>query len=131
MKKLFLALTIVLISASPAWAEKWVDVSEDVNGNEYFLDYDSIRKAGGFVYYWQIINYLEPIRGTLSTKTYNKLNCDSQGTMTLTAEGYTSHMGKGKLNFSVSPEPKWKYMPSNSSGESIIKYACYWAKQLN
>ena len=50
--------------------------------------------------------------------------------MDLTAEGYTSHMGKGKLNFSVSPEQKWKYMPSGTSGESIIKYACKWAKQL-
>ena len=75
IKKLFLALTIVMISASPAWAEEWVSYSKDVNGNEYFVDTDSIRIAKGFVYYWQITNNLEPApyRGTLSIKEYTKL----------------------------------------------------------
>ncbi len=125
IKKIFLALTIIIISASPAWAENWAYVGESVGGHEHFVDADSIRKAKGFVYYWSLINRLEPSpSGTLSNKTYYKLNCDSQGSMTLTAEGYTSHMGKGKLNFSENPEPKWRYMKSGSIHGGINKIVC-------
>ena len=125
IKKLFLALTIVLISASPVWAENWVRVATKAN---LFVDTDSIRKASGFVYYWQITNYLEPLHGDLSSKIYIKLNCDSLGYMYLKIETYDSHMGKGKLTSSFTPQPKWDYFASGSPGDIIAKQVCKWAK---
>ena len=59
IKKLFLALTIVLISASPVWAEDWVSGVRSLNGAEYFVDTDSIRTLKGFVYYWSLSDYLK------------------------------------------------------------------------
>ena len=52
-------------------------------------------------------------------KIYIKLNCDSLGYMYLKIETYDSHMGKGKLTSSFTPEPKWDYFASGSPGDII------------
>ena len=83
IKKLFLALTIVLISASPTWAEGWElpawgkkfkfftepTMSENwrhtathYDGTKTFIDVNSITKSVDgkkeYIYYWVIINLI-------------------------------------------------------------------------
>ena len=131
IKKLFLALTILLISTSPVWAENWVPLAES-NQGEAFVDADSIRKAGGFVYFWQIVNYTEPTKyQTLSVKAYIKVNCNSLGYMSLKSEYYDSHMGKGKLNSSGNPKQVWIYDPPNSAGNIIMREVCSYSQKIN
>ncbi len=130
IKKLFLALTIVLIFASPVLAEKWVKVGENSVGTEHFVDKDSIKKAKGFVYYWVIVNYLEPgAGGHLSIKKYIKQDCDPFRYQTLKYDFYDNHMAKGKLILADKLEPKWSLgrfpFPYHYSN---YKKLCEWAK---
>ncbi len=61
MKKLtliFILLFTVLLSA-PSYA-KWTEVSESVDGDTYYVDFERIRKHGGYVYFWRLGDLRKP-----------------------------------------------------------------------
>jgi len=60
MKKITLLLTTLVFSltmmfASTSYAE-WTEVSEGVDGDTYYVDFERIRKHGGYVYFWYLID---------------------------------------------------------------------------
>ncbi len=131
IKKLFLALTIIIISASPGWAEDWVRAASSYT-TDHYLDTDSVRKRAGYVYAWELMNYVEPTKsGDLSTKSYLKIDCDSFGYQYLTIEYYDSHWAKGKRTQAGPPTHKLKgvhYPRSGSTMEYFVETACKLAK---
>ena len=54
MKKLLILLFSILISFN-SYGE-WEEVAEGMNGDIYYLDKDSIKKHGGYVYFWEYIS---------------------------------------------------------------------------
>ena len=60
MKKLI--LTALLCFCISAYAFNWKKVYEDTEGAIYYVDVDSLKKRNGFVYYWQLVDYPEPVR---------------------------------------------------------------------
>ena len=73
MKKLLTILTLIftLMFSSTSYAE-WTKVSENVeDGDSFYVDYDRIRKHDGYVYCWEMGDYLKPNKyGDLSVKSY-------------------------------------------------------------
>ena len=62
MKKLGIiaaALASTVALASPVFAE-WTEVSESVSGNTFYIDYDTVKENNGYVYYWELLDYLKP-----------------------------------------------------------------------
>ena len=62
IKKITLGITLffsTLMIASPAYAD-WKWVSESANGTIYYVDFDRIRTNGGYVYFWQLVDFLKP-----------------------------------------------------------------------
>ena len=80
MKHLTLILTLffsTLMLASPAYAD-WELVGKSVDGTSAYVDFDRMRKNGGYVYYWELADYFVP-RGDmkmLSTKVYRQGDCE-------------------------------------------------------
>ena len=87
MKKFILIFTLLfstVISSSPSYAEgflspsyaEWTKVNKDADGNTNYVDFESIRKKDGYVYWWVLSDILKPtIQGHLSSKSYNQGDC--------------------------------------------------------
>ena len=52
-----LLFTVMIPSTSFAG---WTKVDESVSGDTFYVDFERIKKHGGFVYYWNLTDYLEP-----------------------------------------------------------------------
>ena len=52
-------MLFTLMFSPPSYAE-WTKVSEDVDGNTFYVDFDRIRKVDGNVYYWGLTDYFKP-----------------------------------------------------------------------
>ena len=46
-----IALIFLVVYPSTSFAE-WKKVSESVSGNTFYVDFESIKKNRGYVYYW-------------------------------------------------------------------------------
>ena len=59
MKKLLTAIVTAGIVAlsTPVFAE-WTKVGESVNGDTWYIDYDTVKENNGYVFYWGMDDYL-------------------------------------------------------------------------
>ena len=133
MKHLTLILSLffsTLMIASPAYAD-WESLDDNVDGTTFYVDFDRIRKNGGYVYYWELSNKMEPIESeTLSFKTYTQGDCDMFRYKALSWSFHKQPMGEGLGDIKSTPNPEWNYPAPNSSAESILNQVCKFAKYL-
>jgi hypothetical protein len=74
----------------------WRKVSKNVNGTTFYVDLDSIRKHGGYVYFWKLTEYLHPIPNMpLSLKVYKQGDCKVFRYKDLSIFAYAERMGRG------------------------------------
>ncbi|MDC0651431.1 hypothetical protein OAP52_05155 [Hellea sp.] len=132
MRHLTLILTLffsTLMFASPAYAD-WEKVGENVKGT-YYVDFDRIRKNGGYVYYWELVDRLEPDEeGDLSYKGYSQGDCEMFRYRYLSAISHKQPMGNGSGDPDSITNPEWVYPTPNSAAEYILKQVCEYAKYL-
>ena len=84
-----------------------------------------MRKVDGFVYYWELNDYLKPLRGGyLSFKIYQQGDCKLFRYKTLSTSFHKEPMGGGSGKSFTYNDNDWKYPPPNSSGETILKEVC-------
>ena len=129
MRKLTLLTVLVLtVFSTPVFAE-WTEVDENFNGDTFYVDFERIRKHGGYVYWWYLTDYLKPTQpGHLSSKVYNQGDCKSFRRKGLSYSFHKEPMGGGTGD-SISPKnPEWKYPSPNSSIETVLKSVCAYAK---
>ena len=128
MKKLILILTLpfsILVFSSPSCAE-WTEVGENVIGSIYYVDFERIRKRGGFVYYWDLGDHLTP-KGdfkNLSVVNYNQVDCELMRRKNLTQTQYKGKMGTGQMRTNNIPDENWTYPQPGSVLEIILNKVC-------
>ena len=127
MKTLRTIFTLVftLMFSSPSYAE-WTKVSRNVNGDTYYVDFERIRKHGGYVYYWSMLDFLKPTpQGHLSFKSYKQGNCSLFRFKYLSESYHKEPMGRGTPSTSSNkPDKECNYPPPNSVSEDILKSVC-------
>ena len=127
MKTLLTIFTLVftVMFSSTSFAG-WTKVSESVDGNTFYVDFERIRKHGGYVYFWRLSDYLKPKFGNLSAKTYNQGDCKLFRWKYLTFSFHKEPMGGGTGNVRepIKKLQGWKYPPPNSMIETILKSVC-------
>ena len=77
MKKLLLilSLTFTVTLSSTSYAE-WEKVAQNVDGSTYYVDFERIKNVDGFVYWWDLTDYLKQTQyGHLSTKLHRQGDC--------------------------------------------------------
>ena len=132
MKKLTLIFTLLFSTAmfsSPSFAE-WTKVGKNVDGNTFYVDFDRIRKHGGYVYFWRLTDLLKPDKeGGLSYKTYQQGDCKLFRFKYLSFSSHKEPMGRGTPSASSNtPDKDWTYPSPNSSIENILKSVCKYVK---
>jgi len=126
MKKLLIFLFSILISFN-SYGE-WELIGGDVNGNDVYIDKDTIKEHGGHVYAWTMRNYLEPSpEGVLSTKLYRKVDCYVNREMILSFVAYDQSMGIGKTLATYTPPKEWDYPSPGTISANSLKYICGYA----
>ena len=128
MKKLTLTFLICLFTvllSAPSYAE-WKKVGENVHGQTFYVDFERIRKHGGYVYWWLVQDLPKPFQGILSFKSYHQGDCNLFRYKIMSKSFHKEPMGRGTGD--TPPVPKehkdWKYPPPNTSAENILKKVC-------
>ena len=127
-KTLILLLTTLIffsvMSSSTSFAG-WTKVSENVRGDTYYVDFERIKKHDGYVYYWELIDFLKPSPyGDLSDKTYAQGDCKKFRYKNLSFSFHKKPMGGGTGETSNTPDKEWDYPPPNSVIETVLKTVC-------
>ena len=79
-------------------ANKWGSALRGGDSNQYYVDFDGIRKWNGKVYYWVLVDYLIPNHlGFFSHKLYNESDCNTSyiQSRSLTVLHYRTPMAEG------------------------------------
>ena len=119
-------LTVLVLSllSTPVFAE-WTNVSEDVKGNTFYVDFERIRKHGGYVYFWELSDYLKPSKyGILSGNAYKQGDCKLFRFKFLSYVYHKQPMGRGPGDSNSPKNPEWVYPSPNSVDEFILKSVC-------
>ena len=127
MKNLLLIFTLLFSSvffSSPSYAG-WTKVSEGgSSGHTFYMDFERIRKHDGFVYWWDLTDYLKPIDTEFSNKMYNQGDCKLFRVKFLSFSFHKEPMGGGTSITHTPNNPEWNYPPPNSVWETILKTVC-------
>jgi hypothetical protein len=126
---ILIALTFSVMFPSTSFAD-WKKVSENMRGMTFYVDFERIRKHGGFVYFWYLTDYLEPTKyGNLSYKFYGKGDCKLSRVMVLRFSAHKEPMGGGTPSVTNDPKnPEWVYPPPKSSIETELQLVCAYSK---
>jgi len=126
MKKIFFFTLFTLFLANEAKSEEWVEVSKAANDSmTMYVDVDSVRFGGGYLYVWRLTDYLEPNQwGTMSMKVYTKFNCSSNTYQSMHFVAYSEDMAKGEAD-TLEYEPlDWESPGSGTMMEQVVNYVC-------
>ena len=129
MRKLtFLTLIFTVMFSSTSYAE-WKWVGENMDGDNFYVDFETIRKHDGYVYYWYLRDYLKPDEyGNWSAKLYLQGDCKLFRHKYLSDSYHTQPMGEGTPSTTDNtPDKEWRYSPPDSVGEFVLKSVCEYA----
>jgi len=110
--------------SSPSYAE-WTKVIESSTGYVHYVDFGRIREHDGYVYYWRLIDFIEPQHASLSAKIYEQVDCSLLGHKFLSFHSYKLPMGEGSgKEESLNGTEDWDYPHPNSTSEVILTTVC-------
>ena len=119
-------LIFTVLFSSPSYSE-WKKIGENDIGDTFYVDFERIRKHGGYVYFWELGDYLKPTKqGHLSAKTYIQGDCKLFRFKVLSFSFHKEPMGRGTgdVQKPVKESQGWKYPSPNSVNEVILKSVC-------
>ena len=138
MKKLLLLLFSLILSFN-AYGE-WTKTSEGVDGDSYYIDFQTIKKLdNGDVVVWIMFDTTDPTDGIFSddkfysSKMFWQVGCDLNRFKPLSMTQYQEPMGRGEsesLDGIAGAEElmTWQYLPPDSIGYKNIEEVCSIAK---
>ena len=99
-------------------------VELDSGERQHFTIEDLIKKHGGYVYFWEMTDYLKPSdNGTLSGKMYKQGDCGMVRFKDLSFSYYKQPMGRGSGR-TLTPPDTWDYPSPGTVSIFILDYAC-------
>ena len=128
--KWFLLLILSLLPVH-TWAD-WEFIGKSDNGSSFYIDYDSIEKKEGHIYFWYLMDEPEAnLAGYKSIKSYEKIDCKDSRRKVLEAVFYQQPMGQGsgdsKIPFGKFAE--WQNPPSGTAIAAVVKRVCIFSEQ--
>ncbi len=121
---LFTLLFMVLFPSS-SFAE-WKKVGDDGSGNNFYIDFERIRKLDGDIYYWVLSDYLKPETDAklLSSKTYNQVDCELFRYKVLVYVYHKQPMGRDYGETVDAVNINWRYPQPNDFNEYLVELVC-------
>jgi len=125
MKKLLILTTLIfsVMFSSASYAE-WTKIGVR-EGNTAYVDFETIRKDDGYVYFWRLSDLLLPSPwGDMSLKSYLQSDCKLFRFKVLRDSSHKEPMGRGIGKTNNKPDKYWKYGPPESFGRVLLKAVC-------
>ena len=89
------------------------------------MDFERIRKHGGYVYWWELTDLIKPDKdGDFSYKGYHQGDCKLFRVKYLSISYHKEPMGRGTGRVINPKNPKWDFPPPQSIGEGNLKTVC-------
>ena len=100
-------------------------MSENVDGDVYYVDFERKRKNDGYDYYWQLTDYTGPTElGDLSSIIYVEGDCKLFRYKYLSYSFHREQMGGGAGDVNNNSEKNWTYPAPNSMTETVLMSVC-------
>ena len=117
----------MLMLSTPSYSE-WSKVAESTGSrNVIYVDFNKIKKADGYVYYYALTDYAKPVFGDLSVTVYTQGDCKLSREKGLTWIFHQGKKGQGRSLIENTPDSKWSYPSahaSSSSKEIVLRAVC-------
>ena len=125
---ILLALTFSVMFSSPSFTD-WKKAGESVDGDTFYVDFERIRKHGGYVYYWQLEDLLKPDKhADSSVKVYKQGDCKLFRYKGLSWSFHKEPMGGGTGLTDNTPDKEWRHLSPKSIDGTTLKSVCAYAK---
>jgi hypothetical protein len=104
----------------------WLAVIEDVDGNTYYIDTDTIEiKDDGYTYSLLLFDYIEPNEGYMSSSLLLQGDCKLKRFKLSAVNNYKQSMAAGNGDTDINNfTEEWLYQDSSTVGGSLLKYVC-------
>lgn len=124
MKKILL-IGFILFSEF-AYAE-WTLVSRTVGGDEFSIDFSTIKVINGNKRAWILSNYNEPLK-SLGKPIYSivdlvEFNCYESKYRSISSTAYAERNGSDSVK-TLSADEKWTYPAPNTSFNTVLNQVC-------
>ena len=128
IRLLLIALTLLVLSSGPAYAE-WVKVSDsDETGKTVYVDPATVRRNSNLVKMWQFYDYktVQTVGGNrfLTAKEQWEFDCAEERSRVVARKEFSGNMGSGTMVFTNSQVGKWTPVVPDSVGQTVWKVAC-------
>ena len=125
LKKLLLTAVLSMTVTHTALAYEWTVTASSTDGDTMYIDLDTIRQVNGFVYFWQMLDQVEPNKfGDLSATSYVKTDCGVLRAQNLTSNFYNQSMARGNTSSTHNKKGDWLHLPLDSLGGVTLSLAC-------
>ena len=115
---------LFLVILAPDCFAEWTIIKTDDNGSHY-LDFDSVRYKGSFVYFWKLRDYEKDIYEEMSSKVYIEGDCSLFRYRFLIDKYYTLPMGQGMPSvINDIPETEWTSPSANALSYLFLTKVC-------
>ena len=127
MKRIFF-IALLLLSTGSVYAEL-VAVAKTAENATIYIDTETISRNGEQVKLWFIFDYKRPRRLDsdvyyLSMRRHYQYKCESEYSRLLATTFFSSNMGKGHVLDNIVKEDKWRSVPPDGVGRTLMKSAC-------
>ena len=121
--KIILFIILFLFSYSECSGE-WKFIYRQSNGNNIYLDFQSIKYKDGFVYWSELVNFNENISGIMSMSVNMIGNCEKLHQKSIKFEYFLQHFGDEFVKSSFNNGKKWVILDAKSVQYQILKKIC-------
>jgi hypothetical protein len=125
--KIKIFVLFVLVVSFSGFAASWIPVASDNNGDEFFIDADSVKTDNSLVTFKGLRNYKIPEKSYGSLSSIGKFTADCKGGGIRLHEYvfFTEKMGMGELinSFPIT-EKEWFYPRYGTVGGQQLSAVC-------
>ena len=121
--KIILIIFVFLFSYSHCYSE-WKSLYRQNNGDNIYLDFQSIKFRERFVYWNELINFHKPIAGIMSMSVNMKGDCEKLQQKSVEFKYFSKHFGDKFVKSSFNKGKKWVILDTKSIQYQILKKIC-------
>lgn len=124
-KSITASLCVALFAWSSFVSAEWEVFAVSQNGKStFYMDFSRINKNNNFVYYWSLIDLIEPEQEYLSYEEYTKGICSTNMISTRSLHMHKGPMGSGEEKIFNYDDDQWTTVEEGSIGYSQLKAVC-------
>ena len=132
-KTLILLLTLIfsVMFSSTSFAE-WKRVFTAEHGDTLYVDFESIKKYDGYIYFWYLSDFLKPLitgGDLLSVRSYWQGDCKKFRYKILSYSWHKEPIGGGEISSTHNlSDEEWISPSSDPVFDQILKSVCAYAR---